>query len=257
MGSKKFLRQYFDLLIGLSVKELKIKFKGACLGFLWTILNPLLMMLVLSIIFTKVVRINIEKYPLFVLCGLLPWNFLTSSIIRSANIIIENASLIKKVPLPMEIFPLSVVFSNLINFLICMGLLVIFFAFHIEISVKLLLLPVIILLQLIFTAGMCFLFSCITVFFRDVNNILNILLMLWFYLTPVIYPLEMVPEKFYILCSINPMTMIIHSYREVLLKNTLLLSPYFFIFSALLIVAIFTISYSIFSHYKQFFSEVV
>jgi len=250
--------QYFDLLITLSLKELKTKFKGAWLGFLWTILNPLLTMLVLSIIFTKVVKINIERYPLFILCGLLPWNFFSSSIARSSNIIIENASLIKKVPLPAEVFPFSVVLSNLANFLICMCLLIIFFAFYVKISVNLLLLPVIILLQVVFTAGMSLLFSCVTVFFRDINNILNILLMLWFYLTPVIYPLEMVPKKFYILCSMNPMAIIIHSYREILLRSTLpQFPPRLFIFSVLLIPITFAINYLIFSHYRQFFSEVV
>ncbi|MFQ6083879.1 MAG: ABC transporter permease [Candidatus Aminicenantia bacterium] len=246
-----------DLLIALTLKELKTRYKSTMLGFLWAFLNPLFQMIVLSIIFTVIVRIQVEKYPLFLFAGLLPWMFFNQSLISGTRSLINNRELIKKAFFPREILPLSSVFSNLVNFLLSLLVfLPALFVLSNYISFNLLLLPVIILLQIILTIGIVLVTSSLNIYYRDVSFVVQALILAWFYLTPVIYPLSMVPKRFISFYSLNPMVGIISLYHFTLLGRSLpsisILLPSF-----LLILFIFTFGIILFKKREPYFADWV
>lgn len=176
-------------------RDLKVRYKGSILGLLWSLMNPLLMMLIFYLVFTFAFKINIPHYPIFLLCGLLPWNFFAISISNATGSIVGQAGLVKKASFPREILPLASNLANLVHFFI--GLLILFILmifFRIQFSYLLLGLPVLILIQLIFVLGVSLLLSSLNVFYRDVQQILDILILAWFYLTPIFYSLSMIPE---------------------------------------------------------------
>ncbi|MCX6758084.1 MAG: ABC transporter permease, partial [Candidatus Nealsonbacteria bacterium] len=213
----KKLYGWRDLLFALTTKELKTRYKSAFLGFLWAFLNPLLQMAVLSIVFMFIVRIPVKNYPLFLFCGLLPWTFFSQSLISGTGSLTANRDLIKKSAFPREILPLSVILSNLINLILSLAILLPAILIFANISWPLILLPFAILLHVIFTVGIVLIASSLDIYYRDVSFIIQALTMAWFYLTPVIYPLSMVPQRFAGLYAANPMAGITSLYRFALL----------------------------------------
>jgi len=212
------LYRYRELIKALAAKEVKIKYKSAVLGWAWSLLNPLVLMVVFSLVFTVVMRVRIENFPAFLLCALLPWFFVSFSLTAATTSIVDNASLIKKAYFPYEVIPLSIVMANLFNFLIS---LVLFFAFlvfyRIYPSWAWCFLPLVVVLQVIFVAGLCLLSSALHTLFRDVKYAVELLLLVWFYATPIFYPLSFVPENLRPLFFCNPMTVFVGLYRSILL----------------------------------------
>lgn len=215
----KKLFSYRELLISLTRKELKVKYRGTVLGFLWSLINPILTMLVYTFVFSMVLARGglIKEFAIFLICALLPFNFLQNSVNYGSGSIVSNGNLVNKIYFPREILPLSVVFSNLINFLFELIALFIVLAFlGYKFYIFLYLLPVLIFIQFFLVAGMTFLVSALNVFFRDLQHLITIVMMVWFFGTPIIYPLSMVPEwlqpyiKF-----INPMTIYASYYRNI------------------------------------------
>ena len=219
------LLAYRELIKNLVYRDLKIKYKQSLLGILWSLLNPLLMLVIYSFAFQYIMRIPVEGVPftVFFMVALLPWNFLAGSLSLSVSSVVDNSGLIQKVYFPREILPLSIVLSNLVQFLLT---LVIFFPafiyYKVTVTEKILLLPVMILFQTVFIIGLCYIFALLFVFFRDMKHIVEVLLTIWFWLTPIIYPITMVQNKPEImpLYMLNPMTVFIQSYRNILLYNT-------------------------------------
>ncbi len=219
---------YRDLLLSLVVRDLKVRYKNSVLGTLWSLLNPLLMMIVFTVVFTVFWPNNqVAHFPAFVLTGLLPWNLFQASIMGSAYSIVGNANLVKKVYFPREVLPLSVVLSNTVNFLL--ALLVLFpvlWVNDIPLTRHALWLPVILLIQICFTAGLALIVSTLNVFYRDTVMVLDVGLLAWFFLTPIFYPMEFIPATKTVLGVVlpvhrlvrwvNPMASIIDSYRIVL-----------------------------------------
>ena len=219
---------YRDLIRNLVVRDLKVRYKSSILGIAWSWLNPLLMMLVYTLLFTVFLKNDsIDHYPVFLLCGLLTWNFFNDSVLQGTTSIVSNAHLIKKVYFPREILPLSVVLSNLVNFLI--SLPVFFLLVYISgarLTWWALLLPVTLLIQVVFTLGLSYFLATLNVFFRDTQIILGVVMLAWFFLTPVFYSIRTVPERASILGvafdprlwlrRLNPMASIVASYRDVL-----------------------------------------
>jgi len=206
-----------DLLIALTLKELKTRYKSATLGFLWAFLNPLFLMIVLSLVFTIIVRIQVEKYPLFLFVGLLPWTFFLQSLTAGTSSLTNNRDLLKKAAFPRAILPLSSIFSNLINFLISLLILLpILFIFN-SFSFSIFLLPFIIALHLAFTIGLVLITSSLDIYYRDVSFVIQALMLAWFYLTPILYPISMIPEKFMYLYALNPVVGITSLYHFALL----------------------------------------
>ncbi|HEY7675833.1 MAG TPA: ABC transporter permease [Candidatus Methylomirabilis sp.] len=201
-------------------RDLKIRYKGSVLGFLWSLMNPFLMMIVLSVVFSMAFHIDIPNYPIFLLCALLPWNFFAASASDATGSIIAQADLIKKVPFPREILPLATILTNLVHFGI--GLVVLFaflIVFRIQVTVLVLGLPLVILIQTMFLLGFSLILSCLNVFYRDVQHILGVLLMVWFYLTPIFYSLSMIPPRFRPLYLLNPMASLVTMYRALLFES--------------------------------------
>lgn len=209
-----------EILKNLVLRNLRVRYKGSTLGFLWTFLNPLLTMLIFYIVFSKIIKINIEQYPLFLLSALLPWTFFSSSLTDAAHSIINNANLVKKIYFPREILPLSYVLSNFINFLFSLAVLLpILIVFRAGGLRFIYFLPAILILHLIFTIGLALFLSCANVYFRDVSHFLGIILMFWFYLTPVFYSLDMVPQNLRSIYILNPIASLITIYRNVLFEG--------------------------------------
>nr|NLD40171.1 ABC transporter permease [Actinomycetales bacterium] len=204
-----------ELVWALVVRELKVKYKNSVLGFLWSLLNPVLTMLVFTFVFSFVFRAGIKDFPLFFLAGLLPWNSFSLSLNRATTSMIENANLIKKVYFPREVIPFSILITNLINF----GLeLVVLFVFLLAWGYFFLpYLPVVLLavvLLFLFTGGLAMFLSAAAVYFRDLQQLVPLGVMIWFYGTAVIYPLDFIPASVRpILAYGNPMNPLISLFR--------------------------------------------
>jgi len=213
----KKLFSYRELLISLTRKELKVKYRGSALGFFWSLLNPILTMLVYSFVFSIVLRAGIEQFAIFLICALLPFNFLSNSVNYGSGSIISNSNLVNKIYFPREIIPLSVVLSNLVNFLFELAALFIVLAFMgYKFYLFLYILPLLIFIQFFLVVGMTLLVSSLNVLFRDLQHLITIVMMVWFFGTPIIYPLSMVPEKFQpYIKFINPMTIYAAYYRNI------------------------------------------
>jgi ABC-2 type transport system permease protein len=211
------LFSYRELLVSLTRKELKVKYRGSVLGFFWSLLNPILTMLVYSFVFSIVLRGGVKEFAIFLICALLPFNFLQNSVNQGTGSIISNSNLVNKIYFPREILPLSIVFSNLINYFLELIALFIVLAFMgYKFYLFLYILPVLIFIQIFLVVGMTLLVSALNVFFRDLQHLITIVMMVWFFGTPIIYPLSMVPERFQpYIKFINPMTIYAAYYRNI------------------------------------------
>ncbi len=250
--------RYRELIRNLVARDLKVRYRNSVLGFLWCLGNPLLMMTVFTVVFTILMPNGIEKYPVFILCALLPWNFFSSAVMDSVHSIVGNAHLIKKVYFPREVLPISVVLSNLVNFLLA---LIVLFAmlliFRVRLTPWALLLPAIIFIQVLFTLGLAFILSTLNVFYRDTGIIMEAVMLAWFFLTPIFYRIEdLVPQYARLMYWVNPMASLISSYRIILYHGA---PPAFdFLLRTLITALAFLISgYLFFAHYSRVFGEEV
>jgi len=190
------LLRYRQLVAMLVVRELKVRYKRSVLGLLWTMLNPLLLMVVYTVVFATIMRTAERNFAIFVLSGLLPWLFFSVSLVQGLNSIIANQELIRKIRIPQAVFPLSVVGSNLVNFtLSLLPLLLLMAVLRQPISPALLFLPLAMLILAIFTTGATLLLATFTVFFRDVRHLTEVLLQMLLYLSPVFYDLQVLPQR--------------------------------------------------------------
>ena len=183
------LYRFRELIKNLVIRDLKVRYKNSVLGVLWSLLNPLLMTLVFTIVFTLLVPSDIEKFPVFFMCGFLPWSFFATSVTGATASIVGNANLIKKVYFPREILPIAEVLSNLVNFLVALVVLfAMLFAFRVHLTPAVLMLPLIILAEAMFIIGMSFLLATANVFYRDTQHILEVALQAWFLSRPSSIP---------------------------------------------------------------------
>ena len=204
-----------ELIWALALKELHVRYKRSALGFLWSLLNPLLMMIILSVVFSTIVRIPVHQYAIFLMAALLPWTFLAQTLAYSADALVMNGDLLKKVYVAKIVFPIAAVLSNIINFLLSMIPLVILmavlrFPFH----WTWIYLPVPMLGLILFATGLAFFCSAANVFFRDVAHILQVVLSAWFYASPVMYSLDFVPDRYRVFFRLNPMLYILNGFRH-------------------------------------------
>jgi ABC-type polysaccharide/polyol phosphate export permease len=215
------LPRYRGLIQSLVARELKARYRGSVLGFFWSFINPLMLLLVYTFVFRYVLPQRVEgvdPYALFMFCGILPWTWFTSSLTESAGVLISGGNLIKKVLFPAEILPIVTVLANMIHFFLGLPILGLFLLYNREpISFpEILWFPVIVAVQLVLTLGFAFVLSALTVHFRDIRDILSNLLTLWFFATPIIYPWFAAPDLAKRFLNFNPMTHIAISYQEVL-----------------------------------------
>jgi ABC-type polysaccharide/polyol phosphate export permease len=214
------LFSYRTLIQTLVMRDLKARYRGSTLGVLWTLMNPLLHMAIYSLVFSIYIRSDMERYPAFLLCGLQPWIYLSSSLLLGANSIVEGGSLLKKVFFPPQVLPTVTVMANFVNFLLGIPILfAILLFFGVRLGWPLLILPSIMAAQLAFTLGLTLIVSAASVRYRDIPQILGHLLTFWFFLSPIIYPVTNVPEQFRFFLLLNPLTSFIVAYQDVLLYN--------------------------------------
>jgi homopolymeric O-antigen transport system permease protein len=207
---------YWELLSNLVARELKTKYRGSALGIFWSLLNPLILMLVYTVVFSVIVRVNIRPYPIFLLAGLVPWNAFAQTLTSATTSVTDNAGIVRKVYFPLEILPLSAVFSASVHLLISLGLLaVLVMIFHVGIGFSLLFLPLLLALQVLFSVGLGSLLAAGQVYFRDVQYFLSVLITVWFFTTPIVYSLDLVPERFRPFFEANPMAWLVASYQDI------------------------------------------
>jgi len=208
-------------------RDIRSRYIGSTLGFFWSIINPILMLLIFTFLFSIVFKIKIGDYGKekgfveFLICGFLPWIAFSEASLRCTGVIIENANLVKKLKFPSELFVVSTVLSSFLLQLIGFGLFILALIFlrKIDSFLFLFLLPFGFILQILFSIGIGLILSCVNVFFRDVAQIANSFFMIWLYASPVMYPLSMVPEKYRIFLMVNPMTHLLEIYRSLILKQ--------------------------------------
>jgi len=262
------LFRYRDLIRNLVISEVKTRYKSSVLGFVWSLLNPLAMMLVFTIVFGVLwPNQTVKNYPIFLLCGLLPWNFFAASVVSSVNSVVNNGNLIKKVYFPREVLPIAAVLAQLVNFLL--ALVVLFGAlliFHTDFSPWLWTLPFIILIQTCFSLGIGLMLSTLQVFYRDTQMVMEVVMLSWFFLTPIFYRAAQLPETYTIagievpvqrvLYILNPMASLINVYRD------LLYSGYrtdidFYIRTIVTALVALSVGYWFFTRYSDRFGEEV
>lgn len=218
MKKIKEIYDYREMIFSIVRRELRGRYKGSILGFFWTFLNPLLQLLVYSLVFSIIVRVEVEKYYLFLFVALIPWLFFSSALTTGSSVILSNKDMIKKIYFPREVLPIAHVLTNFINMLFSFIIifLVLIFSGSAFNFTAILYLPIIMLVEFIIALGVTFLVSSITVYLRDFEHIMSILNMLWMYLTPILYSITMVPARFLPILLLNPMTSVIVAYREIL-----------------------------------------
>jgi lipopolysaccharide transport system permease protein len=222
----KGLYKYRVLIQNLVSRELKARYRGTVLGFLWSFFNPLLLMIVYTLVFGFIIRPrdpafqgNPFLYALFLFCGVLPWTWFSSSALESANVLMIQGNLIKKILFPVEILPLVVVTSNFVHFIFGLPILFIFALIMLKkFTVYILFLPFVFLVQFAFSLGFAFLVSSLTVHFRDIKDILANLLTFWFFASPIIYPMtfEAIRKHIWlrVMLNLNPITHIMQGYQN-------------------------------------------
>src|SRR5215217_4267349 len=221
------LLRYRGLIQSLVARELKARYRGSVLGFFWSFINPLLLLLVYSFVFSYVMPAahdkRIEPYALFMFCGILPWTWFSASLAESAGVLISGGNLIKKVLFPAEILPIVSVVANMVHFLFGLPIRAGFLLYyHRPLHAgELAIFPLVVFIQLVLTLGFALILSALTVHFRDIRDILSNLMTFWFFGTPIIYPYFMFPEGTWQakVLRLNPFTHLAVTYQEILFFN--------------------------------------
>lgn len=217
MKEIKELWAYREMLHSLVKKDLTTRYKGSVLGFLWTFINPLFQLLIYSVVFSVIMRVQVDNYAMYLFVALVPWLFCATSIQMGSTSIMMAAGLVQKVYFPRIIIPIATVCSNFMNMVF--SFIIVFLALFLTgvgISPVAVYLPLIMVIEFFFVLGLVLIFSALTVYFRDLEHILGIVVNAWFYVTPIIYTIDMVPERFLGLMYANPMTSVVLAYRDIL-----------------------------------------
>lgn len=211
--SKEIIRNR-ELIWALALKDLRIRYKRSMLGFLWALLNPLLLMIVLTVVFSTVMRFPIENYAVFLISTLVPWTFFSQALSYSTESIVSNGELLKKISIGKSVFPVAAILANLINFFLSLiPLVVLLLVLRFPIHITWLYIPVPLIGLTSLTLGVGFFCATANVFFRDVSHIIQIVLTAMFYFCPIIYSLDLVPEKYHIYFQFNPLLYILNGFR--------------------------------------------
>ncbi len=252
----KELYNYRELLKTNVKKEIRGKYKASFLGILWSFVNPLLSVLVYAIVFPYIMRVQTPNYLIFLITGVIPWNWFTTIVSGGSNVFISNSNIIKKVYFPREILPISVVTSGLINFLIsCIIILIFVLLSNCGLSWHLIFLPFIALAQYVFSLAVVFIVSSINVYIRDTEYIINFLLQMAFYATPILYQSDLFAGGWLIwIFRLNPMAHLINAYRDIFYLHNIpnLLNIFIVLVISLILLVI---SYKIYKKLERGFAE--
>lgn len=252
----KNLKEYRELLKTNVKKDIRGKYKRSFLGVLWSFINPLLQTIVYTIVFSTIMRSNIDNYLIYVVTGFIPWSFFSGSILQGISIISNNAGIIKKVYFPREILPISSALSGLVNFMISCTIILIFCFFSVGISWHVIFVPIIAMIQFLLILGIVMALSAINLYIQDTEYIIQFILNMAFYATPVLYEAKTLPVLFQTVLNINPMSHILDAYRYVFMYHCMPDMSRLFIV-AIFAIIVFLIGYFIFKKLEKGFAEQI
>ena len=211
------LYEYREMIYMLVQREIRGRYKGSALGFFWTFLNPLLQFVVYAVVFSTIMRVDIDQFYIYLFVAFIPWFFLATAIPQGATCILGQSNLVEKIYFPRMVIPISTVLTGFVNMLLSeVVVLLVLLVSGFGISYHIAALPIVMMIQLLFLMGIVLVISALTVYFRDLAHILDIVVMGWFYATPIVYPPDMVPQNLQFLLYLNPMSGIIKCYRQIL-----------------------------------------
>ena len=253
----KDLDNYREFLKSNVKKDIRGKYKGSFLGVLWSFINPLLSVLVYAIVFRYIMKVKVENYLIYLITGIIPWTFFTSSINMGMISVLSNANMIKKVYFPRIILPISSVTSCLVNFLIsCIIILLFCIGSGVGISINLLWFPLVAIIQCLMLLGFTFILSSIEMYMRDIEHIVNFILSMAFYVTPILYTPDIFPNNLAWVLKLNPMAYLVNAYRSVFFYQEMPDIMGLVVVSIFSIV-IFSVGYFIFEKLQKGFAEEV
>ena len=257
------LLRYRGLIQTLVARELKARYRGSVLGFFWSFINPLLLLLIYSFVFSTIIPNQlqgVQPYALFMFCGILPWTWFSTSLSDAAGSLIAGGNLIKKVLFPAEVLPVVSVLANMVHFFLGLPILIVFLIIykHWPDPLDLFWFPAAVLVQLVFTAALALMVSALTVHFRDIRDILANLLTIWFFATPIIYPwFQPNVQQFRWLFNLNPFTHLAVSYQEILFFPGPIGHWKWLLALGMASVALFLAGYWLFDRLRDSFAEAV
>lgn len=253
------LFEYRELLYNIALREIKIRYKQSIFGIAWAIMQPLSTMVIFTVIFSRFAKIPSDgiPYPIFSYSALLPWTFFASALSSAIPSLVSNINLVTKIYFPREIFPLASVMAAFIDFVIASVVFVGMMVFYkVELNGTMLFVIIILPIQILFTMSISLFASAINVYYRDVRYALPLIIQLWMYASPIVYPVSIVPERYRAIYMLNPMAGIIDSYRRVILKG--LPPDFFYLGIAFLSAAIlFFAAYSYFKYVEMNFADII
>jgi lipopolysaccharide transport system permease protein len=257
-----YLRELFhyrELLWSWVVRNIKVRYKQSLLGAAWAILQPLSATVIMTVVFSRFIRVSTDgiPYPIFYYSALLPWTFLASSITFGTSCLVNNMSLVTKIYFPREILPISTVLAGFVDFLIAAVIFAGMIVFYrVPVGLSWVWVPVLLLIQILLTLGVVLLASALNVFYRDIRFVVPLGVQLWMYLTPIIYPLSLVPERFRALYMLNPMAGLIASYRCIILQSQRP-NPTYLSTAAIISVVVFLLAYVYFKRAEAVFADII
>lgn len=264
--------RYRELLMNLLLRDLRVRYKNSVLGFFWSLLNPLVQVATITIVFKHILKSDVPNYSAYLLCAFLPWTFFQMSVLDSAMSVLFHGNLVKKTYFPREILPASIVLSNLVHFILALG---VFFVYLLVIGTPIqttwLLLPVLVLIQLFLNMGIAFFVSCLNVFYDDVKYMATVILNLLYFALPIMYCAEQamdsprIPHSVAVfLYYVNPLAFLLTAYRKILLPpfNTpkihdIPMNYTYLALAGVLSLVIFFAGYAFFNSRKWYFAERV
>lgn len=263
MGRILGLYRHRTLIWSFVKRDLLARYRGSTVGLFWSVIHPLIMLGLYTFVFSTILKVRVgasegtDQFALYLFCGLLPWNAFAEGLNRSTGVILENTNLIKRAVFPSEILPVYPVITGIVAELI--GFVILVAALLLtgrSIGPVMLLLPVILLLQAVLTIGLAWIIAGITVFIRDLGQMLGMMLTLWVFLTPIFYPPSVIPETLRVFLAVNPMYALVEAYRSVILRGEF---PALggVVLTALIGIVIFLVGYRVFTKMQPVFADVL
>jgi lipopolysaccharide transport system permease protein len=217
----KDIWQHRSLIIELTRREVKLRYRGTWLGFFWSLLNPLIMTVVYTVIFSYILKINIPNYSVFLFCALLPWNWFNESINTGTDCFVSRPAFVRDAIFPTGILPISTISVSMMHYIFALPILLIaVLAYRVPIGWSLVALPVIMAVQYLFSLGIIYILGTFNVFFRDLRYIVQNMILALFFLTPIMYDISNIPSHVELIFKLNPMEHIINDYRLIFYYNT-------------------------------------
>jgi ABC-2 type transport system permease protein len=257
MARALYAYQSKGLVKALAVRDLKLRYERSALGFLWTILNPLVMIGVYTLVFSSVLNSGVTRFPIFLVPVMLPWNFFVKCLTGVSPILYQSGNMLNRAAFPSESLVFGGIISSFVEFCLEMAIFAVILAIiGSPLLPGLIIIPVVMLLYLLFTTGLVLIFSVAQVYYRDIQYVVNLLTAAWFFLTPIFYPVEAVPARYLWLYNLNPMVHIAQCFREPFYTG-LFTDWHALALAAVISIDVFAIGWLIFDRYRYEIPELI